>query len=493
MARGATRTLKLTYVGDAQSLLKTNKKAESGLSSLGSKFTKFGKVAALGAAAAGVAVAAFAVKFGKVAVNAASDLDESINAVNVTFGEAAKGVQELAEASATAVGLSQSEFNSFAVQFAGFTRQIATADRDIVGVTDDLTKRIADFASVMNLDVNEAAQVFQSTLAGSSEVARKYGIDVSAAAVEQFALENGLAATKGEIDENIKVQARYGLIMQETAQFAGDFENTSDSLANSQRILKARFQDVQAQIGRRLTPVIADLMTFVSEKGIPFLEKWGGIIADKLSPYISQFIQIVREQVIPRLVEFAGKVQDLLVRFREWWKDVGPGVIASFKRLIDPIKTLFNRIKDLWNAVKDLFGAFRSGESDGGGFNTFVSVLTGVINIAINALTRMVGWITKLLGALKTLVESKPFQLALDGLSAIGGFIGRLFGGGDEPAAAPASPIVPRGTTGARTPYNVTINTGIGDPAAIARDVERVMRNENARAGAPIPVLASAL
>lgn len=203
------------------------------------------------------------VNFAKSAIGAASDLGESINAVNVTFGDASDGILKLGENAAEAVGLSAREFNGFAVQFAGFTQQIAGAEGDIVAVTENLTTRIADFASVMNLDVPEAAQVFQSSLAGQTEPIRKYGIDLSAAAVGLHAVEIGLVDSAKEMTEADKVMARYSLLMEETDKVAGDFTNTSDSLANQQRILAARLDDAQATIGAALVPAIESLLEVV--------------------------------------------------------------------------------------------------------------------------------------------------------------------------------------------------------------------------------------
>jgi hypothetical protein len=213
------------------------------------------------------------VNFAKSAVSAASDLGESINAVNVTFGEASAGILALGENAATAVGLSQREFNAFAVQFSGFTQQIAGAGGDIAAVTDDLTTRIADFASVMNMDVPEAAQVFQSALAGETEPIRRFGIDMSAAAVEAHALATGLVSSKSEMTEAIKVQARYSLLMQSTNKVAGDFANTSDSLANQQRILAAEMDDAKATIGQAMIPALEGLMNVV----IPLVEAFSAL------------------------------------------------------------------------------------------------------------------------------------------------------------------------------------------------------------------------
>jgi hypothetical protein len=214
------------------------------------------------------AVNAFAtreiINFGKGAVNAASDLAESANAVAVTFGEAGDQILKLGENASKAVGLSAKDFNGFAVQFAGFTRQLTTADKDIVDVTDELTVRIADFASVMNLDVPNAAAKFQSALAGSTEPMRAFGIDVSAAAVQTYALENGITDNAKAMTEAEKVQARYGLIMEQTAQMSGDFANTSDGLANSQRILAAELENAKATIGEAMVPALQGLMSAVT-------------------------------------------------------------------------------------------------------------------------------------------------------------------------------------------------------------------------------------
>ena len=144
----------------------------------------------------------------------------------MTFGEAADGILALGENASTSFGLSRQEFNAFAVQFSGFTQQIAGAGGDVIGVTEELTTRIADFASVLNLDVAEAAQVFQSSLAGETEPIRRFGYDLSAAAVEAHALATGMISSKSEMTEAIKVQARYSLLMESTSKVAGDFQNT---------------------------------------------------------------------------------------------------------------------------------------------------------------------------------------------------------------------------------------------------------------------------
>lgn len=251
------RRFVIKVLGDTTDAMKSFRALDEGAGNMGAKFSELGKTAvrAFGAISVGA--------MGTAAVSAASDLEESINAVQVTFGEAAEGVLALGENSARTVGLSAQQFNSFAVQFAGFTQQLATGGRSAGQVTDELTRRIADFASVMNLDVAEAAQVFQSSLSGETEPIRRFGIDLSAAAVQAYALSNGLVENASQMTESIKVQARYGLLMEETAKTAGDFENTSDSLANRQRVLRADMGNLAATVGEALVPVLENVLAVV--------------------------------------------------------------------------------------------------------------------------------------------------------------------------------------------------------------------------------------
>lgn len=208
-----------------------------------------------------VGAAAAVGQFAQDSIRAFSDLNESTNAVQVTFGDAAEGVLALGENAATSLGLANSEFNQLSVGFSAFVETIAAeSDGDVVGTLDKLTTRIADFGSVMNIDIPEAAEKFRSGLAGETEPLRKFGIDVSAAAVKAKALELGLGGASGELTEQEKILARYELIMEQTNKTAGDFANTSDDLANKQRILDARFEDTKAAVGEGLVPAMTGLL-----------------------------------------------------------------------------------------------------------------------------------------------------------------------------------------------------------------------------------------
>jgi hypothetical protein len=212
------------------------------------------------------------VTFFKGAVEEASNLSESQNAIKVTFGEASEAIAKLGEDSASRLGLSTSKFNDIAVQFSSFAGKIAGDGGDVTAVIDEISTRGADFASVMNLDVNQALGAFQSGLSGEAEPLKKFGIDLSDASVKAYALANGIGDGTGVLTEAEKVQARYGSLMEQTAKVQGDFTNTSDGLANAQRIMSAEFDNAQARLGEIFMPILANAATLVTAEVIPAFE-----------------------------------------------------------------------------------------------------------------------------------------------------------------------------------------------------------------------------
>jgi len=347
-----------------------------------SRLASFGAAAGKAMAAAGVAIAGASVVIGRQAVNAASDLEESINAINVVFGEASERMLGLSETAATTVGLSAREFNAFAVQFGAFTKTIAGSEGDVVAVTDELTTRIADFASVMNLDVPEAAAVFQSSLAGETEPIRRFGIDLSAAAIGLHAVETGLVDSAKDMTEADKVMARYSKLMADTALMAGDFANTSDGLANSQRILKARLDDTLAALGQALLPVVTTIAQLMLNRMVPAFERFAdwfqrneGTITEfgeRVLAGISTAVGFVGDQFErwrPKVTEAIDFVRTKAGEFQTFWNEriSAPVDVARIRinTFVDRVKTaLSGMVSDLEPSLRGFLDFFRNLDFD---------------------------------------------------------------------------------------------------------------------------------
>jgi hypothetical protein len=221
---------------------------------------------------AGAAFAAIGVGLAST-VKVASDLQESVNAVNVAFGSSAAGILKFGETAATSLGVSQVAFNNASVRFSAFANRIVGEGGNVAGFIADVSTRASDFASVFNIDVAEALGVFQSGLAGEAEPLKRFGVNLLDNEVKAYAAANSIGTLGQALTETEKVQARYGLLMQETAKTAGDFANTSDGLANGLRILQAQVTDTQAEIGTQLLPVLAGILPIVRDLVAEFGDK----------------------------------------------------------------------------------------------------------------------------------------------------------------------------------------------------------------------------
>jgi hypothetical protein len=234
-------------------------KVSGNISNLGRNFT-----------IAGAAFAGITAGLGK-SVKVASDLGESVNAVNVSFGNSAKGILDFGKTASTTLGVSQVDFNNAAVRFSAFADRIVGSGADATGFIRDITTRASDFASVFNIDVAEALQVFQSGLAGEAEPLKRFGINLLETEVKAYAVRAEIIKQGETMTEQQKVVARYGLLMESTNKTAGDFANTSGNLANGTRILTAQMTDLQGEIGQALLPalqrILPTLRALVTEFG----------------------------------------------------------------------------------------------------------------------------------------------------------------------------------------------------------------------------------
>src|SRR6056297_1033819 len=251
-----------------------------------------------------------------------------MNAVEVSFGSAAEGVLAIGENAAKSLGVSRTEFNDAAVRFSAFAERVVGEGGNVAGFIEDISQRATDFASVFNIDVAEALQVFQSGLAGEAEPLKRFGINLLQTEVAAYAVEEGISASASAMTEAEKVQARYGLLMEQTNKTAGDFANTSDSLANRQRTLEAAMETFAEIAQEDLLPVIGEL---------------GETAAPVLATILEELADIVKEQVLPSLEDFGNWLasdegQQAVDDFTESLSNTAENVAA----VSDAISTLMN-------------------------------------------------------------------------------------------------------------------------------------------------------
>lgn len=246
----------------------------------------FTALAALG----GAAIFGGALRGANAAIQSFAVLEDSINAVNVIFGTAGDSVLKFGEDAARSAGLSETAFNQAVVPIGALLQNFGF-DADQAGdAAVILVQRAADLASVVGGDVPTALAALSSALRGEADPLEAYGASISATRVEQFALAEGLAATKAEITPAITLQARYGLILQDTAKVAGDYANTAGDLANAQRTAAAEAANFGNDIGEVLAPALEVIVGLIPEvlEGLRQLVPGFAAAADSAATFLEE-------------------------------------------------------------------------------------------------------------------------------------------------------------------------------------------------------------
>lgn len=266
----ATRKIEVAITGDSRTLERAFARSGKAADSFGKRLSggatrSLASLARVGAAAS-VVIGVGAVYGMKKAVDAASDLQESISKTNVVFGKNAKQVMAWSKTSVTAMGQSQQQALEAASTYGNLFQAFGVGLKPATKMSTTLTQLASDLASFNNTSVDEAIEALRSGLSGETEPLKRYGIAINDARLKNEALKLGLiSTTKDALSPAAKAQAAYALVMKDSQLAQGDFARTSDGLANSQRILRASFENVKATLGTTLIPIVTRAMNLVGD------------------------------------------------------------------------------------------------------------------------------------------------------------------------------------------------------------------------------------
>ena len=200
--------------------------------------------------------AAFSVKalvdFGKSAVETASDLAEVQNVVDVSFGALSYKMEQFADKAIESFGISALSAKKTGSTFMAMAKGMDIADGAASDMALSLTGLSADMASFYNVEQDVASTALKSVFTGETETLKQFGIVMTEANLEAFALSQGITKSYQSMSQAEKVQLRYAYVMQQTALAQGDFARTSDGWANQTRMLSEKWKEFSGVIGTAL-------------------------------------------------------------------------------------------------------------------------------------------------------------------------------------------------------------------------------------------------
>ena len=167
----------------------------------------------------------------------------------------------------------------------------------------------------------------------------------------------------------------------------------------------------------------------------PILKRVFGFIGDAVKVYIGVWITIF------------GTVWDVMKRVFSWLSDIFGPVLAQMWR---DLQAGLEVLGEVWTRIFD--------------------TMKDVVQKAWDFIRPLVEKITEAIGGLKG---------AWDAAKSIGDAVGGAVG----LSAAPSLAVATRGATRSGDTVTVNVNAGVGDPVAIARQIENVLRSKDRRLG----------
>ena len=240
-------------------------KMEGKLDKAGARMTSFGTAAVAAAGVAGAGLYKLA--------QSASDYGEQASAAAKVFGEdAAQAVEAFGAEAAKTAGISKTAAVTAANQFGKMGKAAGKTGEELGTFSTDLVQLAGDLASFNDVAPEQVIQDLSSALQGSAEPMRKYGVFLDDLSLRQEAQTQGIYDGNGALTAQQKILAANALILESTTDAQGDFVDTSDSLANQQRILAAELENTAAALGEGVLPVAQAALGTITDLASGFNE-----------------------------------------------------------------------------------------------------------------------------------------------------------------------------------------------------------------------------
>lgn len=212
--------------------------------------------------------AAFSVKklvdFGRQSIETASDLAEVQNVVDTAFGESKQKMEDFADTAVKTYGISKLTAKQTGSNFMAMAAGMGLANDSASDMAMALTGLSADMASFYNVGQDVASTALKSIFTGETETLKQFGIVMTDANLQAYALSKGITKSTADMSQAEKVQLRYNYVMSQTALAQGDFAKTSDSWANQTRILSEQWKEFGATIGTVLMNVLLPVVKAIN-------------------------------------------------------------------------------------------------------------------------------------------------------------------------------------------------------------------------------------
>ena len=162
------------------------------------------------------------------------------------------------------LGMDPNEVMQYQAMYAQMANSIGLTGETALNTSKALTMLGADWASLRNIETDEAWGKLASALAGETEAVRQLGVDVTEATLQQTAYKYGIDQTVGSMDRATKIQLTLLSVLDQSRIAWGDLAKTIQSPSNQLRVIQANITNLARAIGNIFLPVITKVLPYIN-------------------------------------------------------------------------------------------------------------------------------------------------------------------------------------------------------------------------------------
>ena len=199
----------------------------------------------------------------KVALDAAIANQSMEQTFDTVFKGGAENARRWSQSVSESMGASEYKIRSYASSAKILFNGMDMSGGKVNEMIRNMTVRVYDLAALYDSDVNTAFEKFKAGLIGSSEPLQQWGIIVKENQVKAYAWKNGIAASGKELTEQQKVLARYGLIMEQSQQAQGRWNEEGESTSGMLKTNAERLDEVNIKLGEAMIPFMETILSVI--------------------------------------------------------------------------------------------------------------------------------------------------------------------------------------------------------------------------------------
>ena len=161
--------------------------------------------------------------------------------------------------SAKSLGMTEQQYKKNATTIATYYKNMGLAGEESAKLSQNTMTLSADLAAVADVPVDEALRDVKSALMGNYEAVDKYGVSLSANALENSEYVKSLGKKWNQLSENEKMMAAYNEITRPSSA-QGLAKQEASSFGMQMKLLKESIGETVGQLGSALLPILEPIV-----------------------------------------------------------------------------------------------------------------------------------------------------------------------------------------------------------------------------------------